>query len=243
LRLYNAEVREPLAARSGLLLLGTRGKWKFEKSTRSEDGELMIFWKNVKQIIDYQIQAFKSRPGRLYALLAAPRAGVCAEIGVWAGGFSRRIVQLRKPSELHLIDPWQFVPSLPERMYGGSVASSQSYMDNLMASVVERFASNPSVKIHRSTSLEAVRHFHDCYFDWIYLDGDHSYEAVLADLNAWFPKVKIGGLIVCDDYTWVDESRTRSVKNAVHAFLDSHPDHKGQLFLGQFLIRKMYVGN
>ena len=116
-------------------------------------------------------------------------------------------------------------------------------MDDLMASVVERFASDPYIKIHRSTSLEAVRHFRDGYFDWIYLDGDHSYGAVLDDLNAWFPKVKPGGVIVCDDYTWVDETGTRSVKNAVHTFLDANSSHKGTVVFGQFLIWKTRVGN
>ena len=204
---------------------------------------MKLFWKKASQILRGQIQAFRSRPGRLYALLAAPRGGVCAEVGVWAGGFSARMVQLRKPRELHLIDPWQFVPSLPERMYGGSEASSQGDMDALMASVVDRFAGNTSVKIHRRTSIEAARHFEDCYFDWIYLDGDHSHEAVLADLNVWLPKVKLGGKIVCDDYTWVDEHGTCGVKTAVESFLDAHPGHVGRLVFGQFLIRKMHVGD
>jgi Methyltransferase domain len=189
------------------------------------------------------IWTLKSRIGRLRALYAAPRGSVCAEIGVWAGGFSARIVQLRKPRELHLIDPWQFVPELPERLYGGLVASSQSYMDKLMASVVERFAGNPNVRIHRTTSLVAAKEFPDGYFDWVYIDGDHSFDAVLADLNAWFPKLKLSGSIVCDDYTWVDENRTASVKIAVDSFLESGQDRRGRLFCGQFLIRKVSVLN
>jgi hypothetical protein len=198
----------------------------------------LYFSEKLSQKLRDQIQAFKSRPGRLYALWRAPRGGVCAEVGVWAGGFSARIVQLRKPSELHLVDPWQFLPSLPERMYGGAVASSQAYMDDLLASVVARFAGNPSVKIHRGTSAEVVQQFQDGYFDWVYLDGDHSYDAVLADLRAWLPKVKIGGTIVCDDYTWVDEARTQSVKAAIETFLVAHPGHKARLVFGQCLIEK-----
>lgn len=234
-----------VAVHSCCLSCRKAGKPRIFTSDRELSGEsrLKLSWKMAAQILKDQIWAFKSRPGRLYALLAAPRGGVCAEVGVWAGDFSARIVQLRKPSELHLIDPWQFVPSLPGRMYGGSVASSQAYMDDLMASVVDRFAGNTSVKIHQSTSIDAAKHFHDGYFDWVYLDGDHSYEAVLADLGAWFPKVKIGGKIVCDDYTWIDETRTRSVKAAVDTFLEAHPGHKGRLIFGQYLIRKMYVGN
>jgi hypothetical protein len=184
--------------------------------------------------------SFRSRIGRLYALFASPRGGVCAEVGVWAGAFSARIIQLRRPRELHLIDPWRFAPQFPERMYGGAVALDQAYMDELMGSVANRFADNPNVKIHRCTSLEASREFDDCYFVWIYLDGDHSYDAVLADLNAWFPKIKAGGRIVCDDYTWLDENRNTSMKAAIHAFLTARSDYKSRLVLGQFLIQKTF---
>jgi hypothetical protein len=191
-------------------------------------------------VLKDHVWAVRSRIGRLYALLAAPRGGVCAEIGVWQGGFSRRIVELRKPRELHLIDPWQFIPSLPERMYGGLIAKSQSDMDAIMASVVARFADNKAVKVHRTTSLEAAKRFPESYFDWVYIDGDHSYDAVHADLNAWFPKVKLGGKIVLDDYTWQDEARTLSVKAAAHRFVEENPGHKTRLVQGQFLIQKRH---
>ncbi len=185
------------------------------------------------------IWSLKSRIGRLYALYAAPRGGVLAEIGVWQGGFSRRILQLRKPRELHLVDPWLFVASLPERMYGGSVAKSQSDMDAIMASVVKQFAGSPAVRVHRSTSLEVAKSFADSHFDWVYIDGDHSYAAVLADLDAWFPKLKVGGKIVLDDYTWQDESRSLSVKAAAEKFISENPGHKTRLVQGQFLIQRL----
>ena len=46
--------------------------------------------------------------------------------------------------------------------------------------------------MHRSTSAEAALTFDDEYFDWVYIDGDHSYEAVLADLRA-FAQGESGG--------------------------------------------------
>ena len=192
-----------------------------------------------RRILRDFIWALKSRIGRLYALYSAPRDGVLAEIGVWQGGFSRRILQLRKPRELHLIDPWLFVASLPERMYGGSVAKGQSDMDAIMASVVNQFADRPEVRVHRSTSIEAATRFAERYFDWVYIDGDHSYDAVLSDLNVWFPKLKVGGKIVLDDYTWQDESRTLSVKAAAEKFVLANPGHKTRLVQGQFLIQRL----
>jgi len=43
-----------------------------------------------------------------------------------------------------------------------------------------------------------------CHWKWpiamVYIDGDHSYEACLADINLWVPHVVHGGLIAIHDY-------------------------------------------
>ena len=36
--------------------------------------------------------------------------------------------------------------------------------------------------------------------DFIFIDADHSYDAVKNDINVWFPKVKKGGILSGDDY-------------------------------------------
>ncbi len=41
--------------------------------------------------------------------------------------------------------------------------------------------------------------------DLLFLDGDHSYEAVRRDLELWLPKVKQGGTVILHDYGWSDE--------------------------------------
>ena len=38
-------------------------------------------------------------------------------------------------------------------------------------------------------------------FHFIYIDGDHRYEGVKIDIEAWYPKVRKGGLICGHDYT------------------------------------------
>jgi hypothetical protein len=52
------------------------------------------------------------------------------------------------------------------------------------------------------TSTEAARFMDDRSVDFLMLDGDHSYDAVMSDLDAWQPKMKKGGIISGDDYTW-----------------------------------------
>ncbi len=66
--------------------------------------------------------------------------------------------------------------------------------------MVTRFSENYNVKIYRTDSVEATNHFPDEYFDWIYIDADHSYEGCKRDLNAWYPKLKKGGMFCGHDF-------------------------------------------
>ncbi|MBU3591454.1 class I SAM-dependent methyltransferase [Polynucleobacter sp. 78F-HAINBA] len=64
----------------------------------------------------------------------------------------------------------------------------------------------------REKSWLAADQFQDESFDLVYIDGDHTYEGVVKDLAAWYPKVKKGGIICGDDIGWP------GVKKAVDEF-------------------------
>lgn len=49
-------------------------------------------------------------------------------------------------------------------------------------------------------SLTAVRLFGDASVDWVHLDARHDYDNLVADIQAWLPKVKPGGWLSGDDY-------------------------------------------
>lgn len=51
----------------------------------------------------------------------------------------------------------------------------------------------------RMTSLEAAKLYEDNSVDFIMIDGEHTYEAVKADIQAWLPKMKDGGVMTGDD--------------------------------------------
>jgi hypothetical protein len=131
-----------------------------------------------------------------------PRSGIGAEVGVWRGDFSTALIEATAPRELHLIDPWRFQsgPEYSEASYGGKLASGQEDMDELFELVCRRFAADERVTVHRCTSQDGAGDFADASLDWIYLDAEHWYESVRADLARWAPKVKAGGLLMGDDY-------------------------------------------
>jgi hypothetical protein len=166
-----------------------------------------------------------------------PKRCVVAEIGVWTGDFSALIDKITKPQELHLIDPWRFSPEFPERFYGGRRASSQEDMTAIQNAVRERFKENQHIAVHAMPSLEGAAAFPDGYFDWVYIDGDHSYEAVLNDLKAWAPKVKKGGFVTGDDVHWRDETRTLPVMRAIAEFADRHKVRLHEIANDQFTFR------
>lgn len=164
-------------------------------------------------------------------------SGIGAEIGVWKGEFSAELVRQTRPQSLHLVDPWSFSGELPQRWYGGAKARDQKDMDAIYSSVVTKFAKKPEVRIHRMRSSHAAPLFPDGHFDWIYIDGDHSYETVLQDLTLWGPKVRRGGILAGDDYQWRDEAGLLSVARAVREYIVLAGFPEPELLSGQFLFQ------
>ena len=108
-----------------------------------------------------------------------PRQARVAEVGTYRGGFARHILDACDPAELHLID--------------------------IDVSLLDPAVANDSrVSVHQGLSQETLGHLPDNHFDWIYIDGDHSYEAVAGDARVAAAKVKEGGYLVFNDFAHAD---------------------------------------
>lgn len=178
---------------------------------------------------------------RLELLNQAPKDAVCAEIGSWKGDFSSIILKKTSPSKLFLIDPYKYYPQYKSAWFGG-ISGSQQSMDEVYSSVNKRFHNyieQNKIEIVREESLKAAERFKDNFFDWIYIDGNHEYEFVLADLKNYFFKVKKGGLIIGDDYDtvgWWNDGVSKAVKEFVD--LDKYKISKFEVHKSQFLIQR-----
>jgi hypothetical protein len=134
-------------------------------------------------------------------LRALPTGSVGAEIGVWKGDFTKLVYQVVQPRQLHLVDPWLFQPDFPGRMFGGAVAGSQTDMNRIFHRVKQRFAEQRPI-YHRKFSSDALQDFEDESLDWVYIDGNHHYRFVKADLEGYWHKLVPGGLLTGDDMLW-----------------------------------------
>ncbi len=142
-----------------------------------------------------------------------PRRCACAEIGVWQGDFSERILARARPEKLFLIDPWRYVPTPPHNrgLYGDR--TGQEGMNAVAEGVERRFGGMPNVEILRMDSLAAAERFAEGQLGWAYIDGDHTFDACLADLRAWWPKVRtcLCGDDYGNDHRWWGDGVSRAV--------------------------------
>lgn len=135
----------------------------------------------------------------IYQALELLDCKVGVEIGVRVGNNFKDLIKNKKFNEgiLYGVDCWTEDPERPEI---NDIGLSQQQLDLDYLTLVSRYSANPNVKILRNFSYEASLSFHDEYFDFIYIDAAHDYDSVVEDLNAWWPKLKKGGLFSGHDY-------------------------------------------
>ncbi len=118
-------------------------------------------------------------------LHALPKNAIVAEIGTQYGAFAEKIMLATHPQKLHIIDI--------------DLSLLRANLDERTA--IKAGLENHSVELHQGDSSTVIATFPDQYFDWIYIDGDHSYDGVKKDIEKSYPKLKEDGLLVFNDYT------------------------------------------
>lgn len=133
------------------------------------------------------------------------KTGVGAEIGVEYGSFSRQILS-QWNGNLLSIDIW---------------GSEDIFLHAKMAL-------SPHERCHmlREDSLSAAKRVLDGSLDFVYIDADHDYQSCRQDIEAWFPKVRHGGIVAGHDYlNWTRDEGAQvdfGVKAAVDEFCIKH---------------------
>ena len=107
-----------------------------------------------------------------------------AEIGVWRGWFSKIMLRKFNMAQLYCIDPY-----IRNAGIAGCERDKKIAYDNLQRYI--EFDNNVSFTYKKSLDCD----FADNIFDFVYLDGEHKFSTVYAELRKYYNYVKSGGLL------------------------------------------------
>lgn len=155
---------------------------------------------------------------RIELVKLLPKDSVVAEVGVAEGLFSKQLLEAGV-GRIYMVDNWEHIPSVT-----GDGNSPQDWHDKNYQQAVDYVSSfGTRAKLLRGMSVDMAKNIADESLDMVYLDAGHFFDAVAADLNAWYPKLKRNGIMAGHDYLCTDYQ----VKQAVDWFindLDTKPE-------------------
>lgn len=131
------------------------------------------------------------------------------EVGVAEGGLSIHL--LREGAVKHyLVDNWGTIEGVT-----GDGNFNQSWHDKNYLNVIQKIEPyKDRAVVLRGLSAKMAEYVPDNSLGFIYIDAAHYYEGVMADLQAWYPKVIGGGIIAGHDYL----NKAYGVYDAVNDF-------------------------
>ena len=209
---------------------------KFERRNR---GNLFLLLNNYFFYFKTKIKKISSDK-RAYILEQLDKNSKFVEVGVWKGDFSRQIWNISSPNLLVLVDSWTF----DEKVRGcapqvsGEEPLNQNFFDQAKKDTYDKFKNIQNVHILDCNSQEASSKYEDNFFDYIYIDAEHTYQAVTKDLEVWYPKLKKNGTLFGDDYYWREEDDTLSLHRAYQEFIQKNHIKKWCVFKSQIKIIK-----
>ena len=126
------------------------------------------------------------------------------EVGVWRGRsiayLGSKLRELWKFPKLLGVDSWEPSEVLELKSHqdeaGGALRVFAEALGNISTCGLSRW-----VLLHRECSVDAAARLPLSSVDFCFIDGDHSYESVLSDIEAWTPKMRAGGQMAGHDYT------------------------------------------
>src|SRR5687768_3973894 len=136
---------------------------------------------------------------RLFELAArGPGEGVVVEIGSFMGNST---IFLAAPGRdrVHAVDPHSddSMTQVP-----GSEGTAAEFLRNL-----EMFNVRERVEYHQQASVDAAAGWSGAPVRLLFVDGLHTYQAVIADYLAWAPHLAERHVVLFDDFLWRDVER------------------------------------
>jgi len=139
-----------------------------------------------------------------------------AEVGVWKGGYSAKFAKDAPAMHMLCVDSW----AQHDGWDDGKASSAEKI--NEAYKIAQSVLAGSGATIIRDYSVEAATRVPDGSLDFCYIDGNHKYQPVLDDLEAWAPKVRSGGILAGHDYRIFSDKPYIQVVPALLAYTAAH---------------------
>lgn len=125
------------------------------------------------------------------------------EVGVWKGRSTSVLAQVC-PGVIWAVDHWQGTPhdEVQHQLYAQALAAGEAVCQEFLTALAKPIRSGKVVPV-RMASIAAAEFLGNTLgrtLDLVFLDGDHSYEAVRDDIAQWRQLVRPGGMLAGHDY-------------------------------------------
>jgi cephalosporin hydroxylase len=128
------------------------------------------------------------------------------EVGVWMGKsllfLHEQMRSLNKDATIFAVDTWRGSTIGGEHMQQVVGGNHYGFVWHKFVKNIKSNAPVNSIFPMCISSVEASRYFEDKSLFAVFIDADHSYESVKADISAWRTKIQPGGVIAGHDYDW-----------------------------------------
>lgn len=147
-----------------------------------------------------------------------PKGAVAVEIGSYLGASACALAEGLQDigGRLFAIDTWT------------NLAMSEGPRDTFADFRRNTASYGETIQPIRGTSLDVAPSFPRT-IDFLFVDADHSYEAVRADLEAWRPHLARAALVVMHDYGWAEGVR-RAVRDSLAPYQLEGGHRLGELY-------------
>lgn len=137
------------------------------------------------------------------------------EIGVGKGDLTKSVLENVALDHVYCVDPWMFLPDFPD---GAGFNACQRIMDDSFLKFISQVVLNYPKKVIplKMESHSASALFPEKKLDFVFIDGNHTYEYVKQDITDWLPKIQIGGVLAGHDF---GHRRFPGVEKAVRELL------------------------
>jgi len=156
---------------------------------------------------------------------------VVIELGSWKGCSSAIIARVLKPrgGQLWCVDTWKGSADVPHH-------EQAKYRNIFYVFDANMQESGLADVVHPVMSLTQVAAgmFRDGSADLIFIDADHRYSSVKADIAAYLPKLRAGGILCGHDWDWDFNEPLLPLELDKPEYLevDTVPYHGGHLHAG-----------